>query len=240
MCTDSLALSWAISIPLSLSLFCSLPSSFIITPSRCQNPYASSLLGLWFSHLFFDLIIWVTASSSSLAIEDGEPRSRRESALSSSRWRRVSRWTRRWWWRQQRWWRSERCLLVSPNPPTAMHRLKFASHAPGDRATPDVNVTRIEDLIEHDILLPSKSTQPALPQRPAYGKGGRPIVLWANYMELAIKPAQVVYRYQVKFAPKDGKELSARIKKRLITLLMDRLNLKGANYVTDFSMYLHV
>jgi eukaryotic translation initiation factor 2C len=59
-----------------------------------------------------------------------------------------------------------------------------------------------------------------LPKRPGYGKLGRPVVLWTNYLELKELQKDVrLYRYSVTISP-ESDELQARKNKRLIRQLL--------------------
>ena len=58
-----------------------------------------------------------------------------------------------------------------------------------------------------------------LPQRPGYGKLGKPVVLWTNYLELkGLKADMTLYRYSVSISP-ESEKLQARKNKRLIRQL---------------------
>mgnify|MGYP001564986833 FL=1 len=70
------------------------------------------------------------------------------------------------------------------------------------------------------------------PTRPAYGTRGKPVVLWANYFELAASKNLIIYRYHVAVTP----EAKGRKLKRVIELLLEDPRLK--NCATDFKAIL--
>jgi len=72
-----------------------------------------------------------------------------------------------------------------------------------------------------------------LPPRPAYGKNGRPIVLYTNYFELkGIEADTVLYRYSV--AIQEDNELPRPKKKRLIELLLQTAPFAGLPIASDW------
>jgi eukaryotic translation initiation factor 2C len=59
-----------------------------------------------------------------------------------------------------------------------------------------------------------------LPQRPGYGKLGKPVVLWTNYLELkGLKSDITLFRYSVSISPA-SETMQARKNKRLIRQLL--------------------
>lgn len=61
------------------------------------------------------------------------------------------------------------------------------------------------------------------PRRPAFGTKGRPVTLWANYMELLPAGDQILFRYSIDFGPDDKSGVKPVGKKcgRLIDILLE-------------------
>ncbi|ELR02128.1 hypothetical protein GMDG_05287 [Pseudogymnoascus destructans 20631-21] len=102
---------------------------------------------------------------------------------------------------------------------------------------PNQNVTKTEDsyMAQKPTLTGSMagmSVTADFPARPAYGTRGKPVVLWANYFELAAAKNLVIYRYHVAISP----EAKGRKLKRVIELLLEDPRLK--NSATDFKAIL--
>lgn len=84
----------------------------------------------------------------------------------------------------------------------------------------------------------SASLGVTLPARPAYGKLGRPIVLYTNYFELkGIKPDLDLYMYAVSLQPEDPEFPKAK-KRRLVELLLDTAPFKGLPVASDWTQLL--
>lgn len=84
----------------------------------------------------------------------------------------------------------------------------------------------------------SASLGVTLPARPAYGKLGRPIVLYTNYFELkGIKPDLDLYMYAVSLQPDDPEFPKAK-KRRLVELLLDTAPFKGLPVASDWTQTL--
>lgn len=76
-----------------------------------------------------------------------------------------------------------------------------------------------------------------LPARPAYGKLGRPIVLYTNYFELkGIDPNMEIYRYAVSFQPDD--KMPKAKKRRLVELLLQTAPFAGLPIASDWAQIL--
>jgi eukaryotic translation initiation factor 2C len=75
-----------------------------------------------------------------------------------------------------------------------------------------------------------------LPQRPGFGTKGKPVVLWANYFNMAPLVSQTLYRYTIEVvATKGGKSPSGKKLKRVIQLFIDEhLSQYNRDVVTDF------
>ncbi|OBT69888.1 hypothetical protein VE03_00457 [Pseudogymnoascus sp. 23342-1-I1] len=102
---------------------------------------------------------------------------------------------------------------------------------------PNQNVTKTEDnyMAQKPTLagsMGSMSVTADFPTRPAYGTRGKPVVLWANYFELAATKSLIIYRYHVAVSP----EAKGRKLKRVIELLLEDPRLKGS--ATDFKAIL--
>ncbi|KAF3006848.1 hypothetical protein E8E13_010766 [Curvularia kusanoi] len=81
----------------------------------------------------------------------------------------------------------------------------------------------------------SASLGVVLPARPAYGKLGKPIVLYTNYFELkSIDPNLDLYRYTVHLQPEDPKLPKAK-RRRLVELLLDTPPFKGIPIASDWA-----
>lgn len=79
-----------------------------------------------------------------------------------------------------------------------------------------------------------------MPLRPAYGTQGRPILLMANYFELATPPDLVLYQYSVDVsAGADGKAPTGKLLKRIFELLMEELAYQTSiDIATDYKSFL--
>ncbi|KFZ01526.1 hypothetical protein V501_09952 [Pseudogymnoascus sp. VKM F-4519 (FW-2642)] len=102
---------------------------------------------------------------------------------------------------------------------------------------PNQNVTKTEDsyMAQKPTLAGSMagmSVTADFPARPAYGTRGKPVVLWANYFELAAAKNLIIYRYHVAVSP----EAKGRKLKRVFELLLEDPRLK--NSATDFKAIL--
>ncbi|KAI2487016.1 Piwi multi-domain protein [Pyrenophora tritici-repentis] len=119
------------------------------------------------------------------------------------------------------------------NPPTV------GVSGSGQIPRPNPEVTRIEDVIVKNTLstaLATPSLDLALPRRPAYGKVGKPIILYANYFELkGIKPDTHLYRYSIDFG---GVTISREKKKQLVEILLQTPPLAQLKVATDWSQKL--
>lgn len=95
----------------------------------------------------------------------------------------------------------------------------------------------IEDKTLSEPSLAGLSLKQAYPQRPAYGTGGSPVTLWANYVELNINPKLVLHSYEIIVRPErtQGKKLS-----HVISLLLEHAAFANirSNVVTDFKSIL--
>ncbi|RYP16592.1 hypothetical protein DL765_005053 [Monosporascus sp. GIB2] len=112
----------------------------------------------------------------------------------------------------------------------AVYQLPNGASAP----QPDPNVTKIENATQNSLAsqLDKLSLKPIFPQRPAYGTDGRPVVLWANYVELVTNKELVLYSYAIEVKPEAvGKKLV-----RIVGLLLEEPDLAALRdgIVTDF------
>ncbi|KAF2706269.1 Piwi-domain-containing protein [Pleomassaria siparia CBS 279.74] len=92
---------------------------------------------------------------------------------------------------------------------------------------PDATTTKIETELVKDLstAMGHVSTDIVLPQRPGYGKNGKPIVLWTNYFPLkGMDKETSLYRYSVTFEPNeaypDEQKIPKPTKYRLMQLLL--------------------
>ncbi|KFY31959.1 hypothetical protein V493_00653 [Pseudogymnoascus sp. VKM F-4281 (FW-2241)] len=102
---------------------------------------------------------------------------------------------------------------------------------------PNQNVTKTEDsyMAQKPSLTGSMATMSMtadFPTRPAYGTKGKPVVLWANYFELAASKNLIIYRYHVAVSP----EAKGRKLRRVFELLLEDPRLKDS--ATDFKAIL--
>lgn len=83
----------------------------------------------------------------------------------------------------------------------------------------------------------SASLDLVLPARPAYGKLGKPIVLYTNYFELkGVDPNLDLYRYSLSFQPDN--EIPKAKKRRLIELLLKTAPFEGLPIASDWAQIL--
>ncbi|KAK2767510.1 hypothetical protein FQN54_003667 [Arachnomyces sp. PD_36] len=98
---------------------------------------------------------------------------------------------------------------------------------PGQETPPDAKVKHIEDQTEKDAKagmpkMSQLSIAARFPQRPAFGTKGKPVTLWANYMQLLPTGQQTLFRYNIELLG-DGTGAAPVGKKcgRLIDLLLE-------------------
>ena len=136
-----------------------------------------------------------------------------------------------------------RCVISGSLP--ALPNFSTACRQDGIVPQPDMNVMRIETESETAAkvaranLTLQKSAggmEPRLPQRPGFGTKGKPIVLWANYFNMASLVSQTLYRYSIEVvATRDGKSPAGKKLKRLIQLFLDEhLTRHSHETATDF------
>lgn len=104
----------------------------------------------------------------------------------------------------------------------------------------DSRVTKIEDETQNALKL-AKVKHPAraeyhMPQRPGFGTKGKPVLLWANYFNVAASEDLLLHRYSIEVTetrsnrPPTGKKL-----KRVVEIFKDKhLSQHGRSIVTDF------
>ena len=93
-------------------------------------------------------------------------------------------------------------------------------------------MTEIENQTQSALRLGTLSLNEAFPQRPAFGTGGKPVTLWANYVHLAVDPKLVLYSYNISTEPSAaGKKLTQVIK--LLLELPEFAEFRN-HVVTDF------
>src|ERR1700761_4538440 len=78
--------------------------------------------------------------------------------------------------------------------------------------------------------------EPRLPQRPGFGTKGKPVVLWANYFNMASVVKQMLYRYSIEvMVVQGGRSPSGKKLKRVVQLFLDEhLPQYSQDIVTDF------
>lgn len=71
-----------------------------------------------------------------------------------------------------------------------------------------------------------------MPRRPGYGTVGKPITLWANYVEMSVSPDLVLHRYDISVSP----FIADRMQTQLIRLLLETPELGKFQHdiVSDF------
>jgi hypothetical protein len=110
---------------------------------------------------------------------------------------------------------------------------------------PDVNVMRVEKeteaaakIVRTKLSLPGNKVgmEPRLPQRPGFGTKGKPVILWANYFNMASLVSQMLYRYSFEAVASRGKTNPAGKKlKRIVQLFIEQhLPQYSQGIVTDF------
>jgi hypothetical protein len=105
---------------------------------------------------------------------------------------------------------------------------------------PDKNVTRIEIESETAAKLARAKhkggMEARLPLRPGYGTKGKPVILWANYFNMASFVRQPLYRYSIEVvSARDKKNPAGKKLKRVIQLFLDEhLAQDKHQTVTDF------
>ncbi|KAL1837895.1 hypothetical protein VTJ49DRAFT_3281 [Mycothermus thermophilus] len=83
--------------------------------------------------------------------------------------------------------------------------------------SPDPNVTRVENTLGSNLDVGALTLQTAMPNRPAFGKLGTPLTLWANYVQLTTARDLVFFRYDLSVQPAaTGKKLT-----QIIRLLLE-------------------
>lgn len=107
----------------------------------------------------------------------------------------------------------------------------------GGIPTPDAKVTQTEDEFIKKTsgiqALGSLSLTSTFPGRPGHGTQGKPIVVFANYFEIATMPDLCFYRYSVDVKAEGKAPKPSKVKtKRLITLLLETEDFREA--LTDF------
>ena len=116
------------------------------------------------------------------------------------------------------------------------HRIKIRdSQQDGRVPPPDEGVVRSENTLQagkdaphaRELLL-----EHVFPRRPGYGIAGTPIVLWANYVEMAVSPDLRLHRYDISVSPSVfGRKLT-----QVIRLLLQAPELRAFRHhvVSDF------
>ena len=97
---------------------------------------------------------------------------------------------------------------------------------------PDPKVTEIENATQSALNLGKLSLNNKFPQRPAFGTEGKPVTLWANYVQLVVDPKLVLYSYEIEVKPEAvGKKLV-----QIVRLLLDLPELAElrSHLVTNF------
>jgi eukaryotic translation initiation factor 2C len=79
-----------------------------------------------------------------------------------------------------------------------------------------------------------------MPLRPGYGTQGRPILLLANYFEIAAPRELVLFQYSIDVLPDtDGKKPSGRLLRRIVELLIkEHVSPNGNDIATDYKSFL--
>lgn len=94
------------------------------------------------------------------------------------------------------------------------------------------------EAVENKAATLSKQKKASLqmPHRPGYGTVGRPVLLWANYFDLAVQKDVQLYRYHIEIKPADnkGKTPTGKRAKRVIQLLMQQ-HFDMNQIVSDYS-----
>ena len=122
-------------------------------------------------------------------------------------------------------WRSSRKNVHVPND-SQTHE-SMSSHAPGERHEHNGQVRKIEDetirtLQAKGTALMKTAAQARMPLRPGYGTQGRPVMLWANYFEMAAPMDLVLFRYSIEILPAAGGRVPVgRKAKRVIEILCE-------------------
>ena len=93
-------------------------------------------------------------------------------------------------------------------------------------------MTEIENATQSALSLGKLSLNNKFPQRPAFGTEGKPVNLWANYVQLVVDPKLVLYSYEIKVNPDAvGKKLVQIVK---LSLDLPELAELRSHIVTDF------
>ncbi|KKA19108.1 Qde2-like protein [Rasamsonia emersonii CBS 393.64] len=109
--------------------------------------------------------------------------------------------------------------------------------APGGVPEPDLEVEKIENRIENEVLKtkPAGSDRGSLfPLRPGFGTQGQKVLLYANYFELSTDSKQVLFRYNTEILPDQaGRRPSQRKAKQIIQLFLDQHLLQYQNSIAS-------
>lgn len=115
--------------------------------------------------------------------------------------------------------------------------ITLACRAPGGVPEPDLEVEKIENRIENEVLKtkPAGSDRGSLfPLRPGFGTQGQKVLLYANYFELSTDSKQVLFRYNTEILPDQaGRRPSQRKAKQIIQLFLDQHLLQYQNSIAS-------
>lgn len=105
----------------------------------------------------------------------------------------------------------------------------------GPAVQPSTAVAKIEDETQSKKLgqqLTKLNLAPSFPQRPGHGTMGRPVTVWANYVEMITSSDMTLYRYDMSVSP----AAAGRKLKQIIRQLLDAPELAGVRHdiVSDF------
>ncbi|KAI0144610.1 RNA interference and gene silencing protein [Xylariaceae sp. FL1272] len=107
-----------------------------------------------------------------------------------------------------------------------------AGNASQKSPIPDTQVENIENNTVREMK--NANTGDVKPQRPGYGVGGRPVLLYANYFALTTPEDLVLYHYSLGWKDGDGNVPVGKKAKRVIDLLLeDHFSSEGYGITSD-------